>query len=149
MKHGILRTLIAAVLCACLVFSMASCSVLESLGILGKDPEDPACEHRDADDNSLCDECGEEYTDGKDLPDEPVCQHRDADDNNLCDKCGEAFEDGKDVADEPECTHRDADDNNLCDSCGEAGNYCVINTGGEIRVLAPTSSAGVTYAFCF
>lgn len=30
-----------------------------------------------------------------------------------------------------------------------SSNYCVINTGGDVRVLAPTSSAGVSYAFCF
>ena len=87
----------------------------------GKDVEDePTCEHRDADDNSLCDECGAEYTDGKDVEDEPTCEHRDADDNSLCDKCGEAYTDGKDVEDEPTCEHRDADDNSLCDKCGEA-----------------------------
>ena len=29
---------------------------------------------------------------------DPVCQHRDADDNALCDKCGESYTDGADVA---------------------------------------------------
>ena len=29
-----------------------------------------SCQHRDADDNSLCDKCGVSYTDGKDLPGE-------------------------------------------------------------------------------
>nr|MBQ8890906.1 leucine-rich repeat domain-containing protein [Clostridia bacterium] len=33
---------------------------------------DKACQHRDADDNSLCDKCGESYTDGKDIEN---CQH--------------------------------------------------------------------------
>ena len=30
---------------------------------------------------------------------EEVCQHRDADDNALCDKCSESYTDGTDVAD--------------------------------------------------
>ena len=29
--------------------------------------EDPVCQHRDADDNSLCDKCNESYTDGEDI----------------------------------------------------------------------------------
>ena len=75
--------------------------------------DNPPCEHRDADDNSLCDECGESYSDG----DEPApCGHRDADDNSLCDKCGESYTDGDESA---PCEHRDADDNSLCDKCGE------------------------------
>ena len=32
--------------------------------------------------------------------DTPVCQHRDADDNSLCDKCGESYTDGIDVTPE-------------------------------------------------
>ena len=44
-----------------------------------------------------------------------VCQHRDADDNSLCDKCGESYADGKDIEDEPSdpdgtaCRHSLAD----------------------------------------
>ena len=34
-----------------------------------------------------------------------VCQHRDADDNSLCDKCGESYTDGTDVTPPPEHTH--------------------------------------------
>ena len=30
-------------------------------------PETPSCEHRDADDDGKCDECGEDYTDGEDV----------------------------------------------------------------------------------
>ena len=52
-----MKKLFTLVLCILFVFALASC---------GDDP----CQHRDADDNSLCDECGESYTDGKDLPDE-------------------------------------------------------------------------------
>ncbi len=69
------------------------------------------CQHRDADDNSLCDKCGESYTDGIDVTLEntpSVCQHRDADDNALCDKCGEAYTDGidDDNVDTKKCTHQ-------------------------------------------
>ena len=40
------------------------------------EPEAPTCEHRDADDNGVCDSCGEAYSDGEDViepeePDEP------------------------------------------------------------------------------
>ena len=59
-----------------------------------------ACQHRDADDNSKCDKCGEDYTDGKDVEDEPTpdpCRHRDADDNSKCDKCGEDYTDEEDA----------------------------------------------------
>ncbi len=83
------------------------------------DANDQICEHIDADDNSLCDECGEAYTDGKDVEDEPACEHRDADDNSLCDECGEPYTDGKDIEDEPACEHRDADDDLYCDYCDE------------------------------
>ena len=33
------------------------------------------------------------------------CQHRDVDDNNLCDKCGESYTDGTDVPSSPEHVH--------------------------------------------
>ena len=52
-----MKKLFALLVCILLVFTLVSC---------GDDP----CQHRDADDNSLCDKCGESYTDGKDLPDE-------------------------------------------------------------------------------
>ena len=52
-----MKKLFTLLICVLLVFALASC---------GDDP----CSHRDADDNSLCDKCGESYTDGKDLPDE-------------------------------------------------------------------------------
>lgn len=45
------------VMSALLIFSLTSCG-------------DEPCSHRDADDNSLCDNCGERYTDEKDLPNE-------------------------------------------------------------------------------
>ena len=101
------RTLIAFLFIFALTLGLSSCG------------GDESCQHRDADDNSLCDKCGEGYTDGKDIDDTPTCQHRDADDNSLCDKCGESYTDGKDIDDTPTCQHRDADDNSLCDKCGE------------------------------
>ena len=51
-----MKKLFALLVCVLLLFALASC---------GDDP----CSHRDADDNSLCDNCGESYTDEKDLPD--------------------------------------------------------------------------------
>ena len=82
-----MKKLFALLICLLLLFTLVSC---------GDDP----CSHRDADDNSLCDECGESYTDGKDVDDSTPCSHRDADDNSLCDNCGESYTDGKDLPDE-------------------------------------------------
>ena len=82
-----MKKLFALLVCVLLVFTLVSC---------GDDP----CQHRDADDNSLCDECGESYTDGKDVEGSTPCSHRDADDNSICDTCGEGYTDGKDVEDE-------------------------------------------------
>ncbi len=72
-----------------------------------EEPEEPSCTHVDADDNELCDLCGESFSDGIE------CSHADVDDNALCDNCNEAFEDGCDL-------HRDSDDDNACDTCGES-----------------------------
>ena len=47
-------SLILVILILALALALSSCS-------------DPVCQHRDADDDSLCDKCGEEYTDGKDV----------------------------------------------------------------------------------
>lgn len=54
------------------------------------------CEHVDKNDDALCDECGDAFSDGKDLSD--PCEHRDANDDGKCDKCGEGFMDGTDVS---------------------------------------------------
>ena len=43
----------------------------ESLGIVVPD----ICQHRDADDNDLCDYCDESYTDGVDVPTDLECTH--------------------------------------------------------------------------
>ena len=53
-----------------------------------------ACEHRDRDDNGVCDKCGKEYTDGEDKRD--TCEHSDKDNNSACDECGEEYTDGQD-----------------------------------------------------
>ena len=47
-------SLILVILILALSLALSSCS-------------DPVCQHRDADDDSLCDKCGEDYTDGKDI----------------------------------------------------------------------------------
>ena len=52
-----MKKLFALLVCLLLLFALASCDFVP-------------CRHRDADDNSLCDNCGESYTDGKDLPEE-------------------------------------------------------------------------------
>ena len=103
------------------------------------------CQHKDANDDNLCDKCGNDFSDGKDQV-TPQCNHRDADDNFKCDKCGALYTDGNetgggatkcehkdsngdDICDychrgytdpnkPPECEHRDADDDGLCDKCG-------------------------------
>ena len=68
--------------------------------------------------------------DGTDEPNEPKCDHRDANDNNICDKCGVKFSDGKEPSSEPEepdepedpeepqCNHVDLDESGTCDKCG-------------------------------
>lgn len=103
--------LLAFVLVFACVFALASC---------GK------CEHRDADDNGICDLCEEPFTDScdvhRDANDDGKCDnggeaytdqcdfHVDATDDKKCDKCDTAFDDG--------CSfHVDADDNAKCDKC--------------------------------
>ena len=81
------------------------------------------CEnHFDLDDDTWCDECGDELFDGCDAkacfdkngdgycdnadcdketenrPEPLPCYHRDCNDDSLCDECGEDFEDGSDVS---------------------------------------------------
>ena len=102
------------------IASVAICGTAVGISIANKGDDVSVCQHVDSDNNSLCDNCGESYTDGKDIDDSVPCQHRDADDNSLCDKCGERYTDGKDVEGSTPCSHRDADDNSLCDKCGES-----------------------------
>ena len=111
-----MKKLFALIACALLLFALASC---------GND----VCQHRDADDNSLCDKCGESYTDGKDVDDSTPCSHRDADDNSLCDKCGESYTDGKDLPDEH--TH----------------DYTVKNTDSKYLATAADCENAATYYY--
>ena len=81
------------------------------------------CSHRDADDDSLCDKCGEDYTDGKDIEDKKDSNDgNEPDDGNESDNGnepddGNESDDGNDTS--AECSHRDADDDGKCDKCGE------------------------------
>ena len=105
------KIFVLIILCLSVAVALVACGDTE-------DVSTPTCQHRDANDDNLCDKCGEGYTDGKDV----LCQHRDIDDDGFCDKCDERYSDGKDVDDEPTtpaCQHRDADDNALCDKCGD------------------------------
>ena len=108
-----MKRILLALLIIVLTLGLASCInfELEPSGV---------CQHRDADDNYVCDSCGSFFADGDDLKKPPECEHRDADDDSLCDECDEPFSDGKDLDDDPPaCQHRDANDNSLCDKCGE------------------------------
>ena len=49
------------------------------------------CQHQDADDDGICDICGEPFTDGDDTNGENTCQHQDADYDGICDICGEPY----------------------------------------------------------
>lgn len=78
---------------------------------------DSKCNHRDADDDYVCDYCGELYFDQNDSTGggnggSNKCDHRDKNDDGICDYCNRLYEDGSD------CTHRDKDDNGICDYCG-------------------------------
>jgi len=68
----------------------------------GSGLEGTECDHTDSDSNGLCDECGEEFTDGEETPDTPEdseeCQHRDANDDGKCDKCDSNFSDGSEYS---------------------------------------------------
>ena len=54
------------------------------------------CPHRDADDDYLCDICGNSFVDGEEPPITPSCSHRDKDDDYFCDYCKTIFSDGVD-----------------------------------------------------
>lgn len=77
-----------------------------------EDSEESRCDHRDKNDNDICDKCGEGFWDGDEPgtetptpdtpidpeepeePEEPECEHLDADDNDVCDECNVSFSDG-------------------------------------------------------
>ena len=79
---------------------LSSCEFLDANGSF--------CQHRDMNDDAICDKCDEKYSDGID---KELCQHYDADDNGYCDNCLENYSDGAD------CHHRDINDDNKCDNC--------------------------------
>ncbi len=101
--------LLIILLALALVFSLAAC----------KDTtDDPApCEHVDADNDMLCDLCGEA----------DCYNHADTDGNRLCDFCG----------DELPCdgNHVDSNSDGKCDSCNEVipcdGNHADDNSDGK------------------
>lgn len=81
------------------------------------------CDHIDKNDDGKCDECGDEFTDGKDIPD--PCAHRDADDNSLCDKCGAAYTDDKDIT--HTCTPGSAmRENEIAATCKSEGSFEIV-----------------------
>ena len=77
-----MKKLIMFFLCLALLCSLASCSMI--------------CQHRDEDDNGICDKCETEYSDGVDGT-VYLCQHRDLDDDTHCDKCSAFYSDGMDI----------------------------------------------------
>ena len=112
-----MRKILLLAVCFVVIFSITACGT----------PEE--CVHRDADDNSECDYCGESYTDGcdnhRDIDDNAKCDnggefyadacdvHRDINDDGKCDKCSKSYTDGCD-------NHRDADDDRKCDICDKS-----------------------------
>ncbi len=87
---------------------------------------------------------------------EPDCEHRDRNDNLLCDKCGEAFDDGKDLEPESpvlvdfegayeeevvywNCTHPDH-------TGDPAQTVTNLNFGGYLKVTHPGGPANPVYA---
>ena len=54
------------------------------------------------------------------------CQHRDIDDDKLCDKCGESYEDGKDVFDNHVCTSATRVENQVDPTCENDGSYDLV-----------------------
>ena len=74
------------------------------------------CNHKDANDDFLCDICGEEYEDGKD-----ACVHRDENDDYVCDVCGDKHDDGPDKPDDNGGSS-DGGDNGGSSGGGDTGN---------------------------
>ena len=71
------------------------------------------CQHKDANDDNLCDKCGNDFSDGKDQV-TPQCNHRDADDNFKCDKCGALYTDGNETGGgATKCEHKDSNGDDL------------------------------------
>ena len=96
---------------ALLLFSLSSCSLLNSL--LGKE-----CTHADGDADGICDECGVELVPAP-------CEHKDTDYDNKCDECGE------ELPEEPCTDHYDGDCNGKCDNCDAAVPVEHVNSDGD------------------
>ncbi len=119
------------------------------------------CEHLDKNDDGKCDECGDKFTDGTDVPvTPPSCQHRDADDNGKCDKCGEDYTDGPESTTDhthtwtlSQTTDASCNANGekifTC-SCGERKSESILMIGhsmenGMCSVCKRTESAGLKF----
>lgn len=106
-----------------LVLMLAIAMAVGTLFLVSSCGEEPAgCQHKDADRDYLCDECGIEFLDeclehtdlNKDgfcdyceTEVELICEHVDANSDEKCDICAEAFV----------CEHVDANADNKCDKC--------------------------------
>ena len=68
MKKSLILLVLTALLCLVCALALTACE---------EEPEAPApvCQHRDADDNALCDKCNESYTDGTDVTVPPTHAH--------------------------------------------------------------------------
>ena len=74
------------------ILCVGSISLLFDGGSEGSGPGttvENECTHRDANDDILCDKCGDIFSDG--------CEHRDLNDDVVCDNCAEPFDDGQDL----------------------------------------------------
>ncbi len=92
MKKKIICLFLAVVMLLGMVSVLAACG-------------DDACEHVDADNDFVCDECGEALENN-------VCEeHTDGNYDGLCDECGASM--GSSDA----CKHEDYDGNDRCDLC--------------------------------
>lgn len=92
----------------CVVFAFSSCNLFE-------------CEHADANNDHLCDECSEALT-----------ECADADSNHKCDVCGKVLSECVDANTDHACDvckanvgeHVNGEDDHTCDYCGEAASEC-------------------------
>ncbi len=100
-------------------FSIMALLILCICILVGCGVPGTVCQHRDANDDNLCDRCNAAYTDGVDIS---ACEHRDADDDALCDICGVSYADGEENPDAPSEDHKDSDKDHACD-CGCGLNY--------------------------
>ena len=138
-----MKKLFALLVCLLLLFALVSCG-------------DNPCQHRDADDNSLCDYCGESYTDGKDV-EGSVSGDKPSDDshthNYICQVISDQY-----FASEADCKH--GDQYYYSCSCGAAGSttfsygektdhkYDQMNTSKEYLGLWGNCDSVIYYYSC-